>query len=148
MKPPACGSNNCKGRSLGAPTGPLHTLTLTPTTQDACSAAIAALDRLPLCDLILAILLRSNRSCSPHEIMEVIAGAGFEVPDRQMLTQAIEGELMAATSSQAPTAFELRDRGGNRWNLSPAFTAWLMNRGLPRLQGQMPIFPVATANDG
>lgn len=148
MKPPACGSNNCKGRSLGAPTGPLRTLTLTPTTQDACSAAIAAQDRLPLCDLILAILLRSNRSCSPHEIMEVIAGAGFEVPDRQHLTQAIEVELVAAARPLATALFELQGSRDNHWGLSAVFTGWLMSTRLPSLRNGMSDCPIEAANDG
>jgi hypothetical protein len=117
------------------------------TPPDALGAAVSAQDRLSVCDLILAVLLRTSRPCSPDEITALIAGAGVETPDRQTLTQAIEGELMAATSSQEPTAFDLRDRGGNRWNLSPAFTAWLMNRGLPCLRGRMPACPVGAAND-
>jgi hypothetical protein len=92
--------------------------------------------------------MRTNRPCSPLEIMEVIVGAGFEAPDRQKLVQAIEVELMTATSSQGRAAFQRQEGSGDRWSLSPAFTAWLMNRGLPSLQGLMPRFPIETANDG
>jgi hypothetical protein len=92
--------------------------------------------------------MRANRPCSPYEIIEVIVGSGFEAPDRQKLAQAIEAELMAATASQAGGAFELREGRGDLWGISPVLAAWLMNRGLPSLQGLMPRCPVEIANDG
>jgi hypothetical protein len=109
--------------------------------------ASVVLKGLPLCDLILAVLLRRNRPCSPQEIVEVIADAGLDVPDRQRFTAAIQTELVTAALPGEAALFELQGSRDDHWGPSAAFTAWLMNRGLPSLQGLMPRFPVETAND-
>lgn len=148
MKSPMHGSNTFEGRSPGGQARRPGEPTATPTAQGADDAAIAAPDRPCVSDLILAVLMRTSRPCSPQEIMEVIAGAGYEPPDRLQLTQDIAAELRATNPSRACAVVELQTGCDDRWRLSPAFTAWLMSRSLPSLQVFAPGIPLQIANDG
>lgn len=147
MTSQTCGPEVCDGRP-GAQPGAPGEPTATAAARGAGDAANLAHDRIPVGDLILAVLMRTSRPCSPHEIMEVIAGSGFPPFDRQQLTRDIEAELRAADSSLAGAVFEPEGGRGERWGLSPAFTAWLMTRSLASMMALAPGIPLGMANDG
>ena len=110
--------------------------------------ASVVLKGLPLCDLILAVLLRRNRPCSPQEIVEVIADAGLDVPDRQQFMAAIQTVLVNAARPGEAVLFELQGSRDGHWGPSAAFTAWLMAKSLPSLRNGMPDGQIEAANDG